>query len=63
MNEASYLCDFCGEEIVIPIDISAGHCQQYVEDCPVCCNPITIHVEINEHGEARISSRPEQDHD
>src|SRR4051812_27395967 len=36
-NESSYICDACGEEIVIPVDLSAGETQEYVEDCPVCC--------------------------
>lgn len=45
-DEASYICDSCGEEIVVPIDLTAGHSQDYVEDCPVCCNPNLIHVEI-----------------
>ncbi len=35
-DEASYVCDALGEEIVIPIDFSQGDSQQYVEDCPVC---------------------------
>lgn len=26
-NEASYICDGCGEEIVIPLDLSAGERQ------------------------------------
>jgi len=34
-DEASYVCDACGEEIVVPIDLSAGTEQEYVEDCPV----------------------------
>jgi DNA replicative helicase MCM subunit Mcm2 (Cdc46/Mcm family) len=46
-DEASYVCDACGEEIVIPIDPSAGHRQDYVEDCPVCCRANVIHVEIS----------------
>jgi hypothetical protein len=29
---ASYVCDSCGEEIVVPIDVSAGSEQEYVED-------------------------------
>ena len=41
-DEASYVCDSCGEEIVLPIDLSAGSAQQYVEDCPVCCHPMRI---------------------
>jgi hypothetical protein len=52
--EAAYVCDSCGEEIVISVDLSAGESQQYVEDCPVCCRPNLIHVEIEEGGEPRV---------
>jgi hypothetical protein len=52
-TDASYLCGACGEEIVIPIDISQGERQEYVEDCPVCCRANVIVVEIDEDGEAR----------
>ena len=45
-DEASYLCDSCGEEIIIPVDLSAGAEQEYVEDCPVCCCPNVIHLTI-----------------
>ena len=57
--EATYVCDSCGEEIVIPLDVSAGAHQDYVEDCPVCCNPIVIHVDIDPDGDARITSEHE----
>jgi DNA replicative helicase MCM subunit Mcm2 (Cdc46/Mcm family) len=60
--EANYVCDSCGEEIVVPIDFSAGSSQQYVEDCPVCCNPNVIHVELDDDGEAQVWSEAEQDH-
>ena len=53
-DEASYICDACGEQIVVPIDPSAGSRQAYVEDCPVCCRANVIHVEIDEAGEARV---------
>ena len=46
-EEASYICDACGEEIVIPVDPSAGARQEYVEDCPVCCRANVIHVVMN----------------
>lgn len=49
-GEASYVCDSCGERIVIPIDVSQGTSQQYVEDCPVWCRPNVIHVELDEDG-------------
>lgn len=54
MDEATYVCDACGEEIVVPLDISAGESQTYVEDCPVCCRPNVIHVEFDERGNARV---------
>ena len=62
-DEASYICDACGEEIVTPLDISQGSTQEYVEDCPVCCRANVIHVEIDETGNARIWAEPEQDYD
>jgi hypothetical protein len=43
-DEASYTCDSCGEGVVVPIDLSAGTSQQYVEACPDCCRPNVIHV-------------------
>jgi len=46
LEEAAYICESCGEEIVIPVDPSGGESQQYVEDCPVCCCPNVIHVEF-----------------
>ena len=49
-----YICDACGEEIVIPLDPSQGSEQEYVEDCPVCCRPNVIHVEFDEQGDSRV---------
>jgi hypothetical protein len=58
-EEASYICDSCGEEIVIPIDPSEGGVQQYVEDCPVCCHPHVLRVEIDEDGRVSVYSEHE----
>jgi hypothetical protein len=58
-DEASYTCGECGEEIVVPLDLSAGTSQRYVEDCPVCCHPNVIMVEIDEDGSARVWSERE----
>ena len=60
-EEASYVCDACGEEIVIPLDLSAGERQEYVEDCPVCCRPNVIDVEIEEHGDVRVWAEAESE--
>lgn len=58
-DEASYVCDSCGEEIVIPIDLSAGREQEYVEDCPVCCNANVIRVVVDGGGEPWVGARSE----
>ena len=60
-GESSYICDACGEEIVIPLDLSEGASQKYVEDCPVCCRANVIHVEVGVDGEAQVWAEPEQD--
>jgi len=59
VDEASYVCGSCGEEIVVPLDPSGGEHQQYVEDCPVCCTPNEVLVDYDEDGTARVTSRPE----
>ena len=62
-EEASYVCDACGEEIVIPLDLTEGTSQTYVEDCPVCCRANTIHVHIDDDGNAQVWAEPEQDYE
>ncbi|MBT5019150.1 CPXCG motif-containing cysteine-rich protein [bacterium] len=50
-DEASYTCASCGEEIIIPVDPTQGRSQEYVEDCPVCCCPMVIQIEVSPDGE------------
>ena len=57
--EAAYVCDACGEEIVIPVDVSQGATQEFVEDCPVCCRPNVIHVEFDDRQQARAWAQHE----
>jgi len=58
-DEGAYICQSCGEEIVIPLDWQAGASQEYVEDCPVCCCPQVIHVQVEEDGEVRVWAEAE----
>lgn len=58
-GESSYTCGSCGEEIVVPLDASAGAEQSYVEDCPVCCRPHRLRVEFDADGGAQVSADPE----
>ena len=67
MPEGSYICPSCGEEIVVPVDPSAGPNQDYVEDCPVCCCPNLLHVTVLvdetalDESDVRIHAEPEAD--
>lgn len=58
-DDASYICDACGEEIVVPVDLSAGTSQEYVEDCPVCCRANVIRVDVDEDGDVRVWAQAE----
>lgn len=53
-------CPYCGESIQILIDASIPE-QQYIEDCQVCCRPITLSVSVDEDGAARVRASAEND--
>ena len=52
--EKSIACPYCGESIEVLID-SADLDQQYIEDCQVCCKPITFLLSQNVNGEIVVS--------
>ncbi len=58
-EQAAYSCDWCHEQIVVPLDLSAGASQEYVEDCPVCCRPNVIRVEVDDDGTPRATATRE----
>lgn len=43
-------CPYCGESFETRIDMTGGSFE-YVEDCQICCQPITLKVEVNDSGE------------
>lgn len=58
-DESSYVCPACGEEIVVPVDPTAGRVQEYVEDCPVCCSPVVLRISVGPEGTTSLEARPE----
>lgn len=46
LESRSYLCPYCGEENEALIDRSIPQ-QSYIEDCTVCCRPITLQISCN----------------
>jgi len=42
-------CPWCGERFETVADPSGGDAD-YIEDCPVCCKPITVHLSTDLDG-------------
>ena len=60
LQTAFLQCPYCGEQIEVVVDCSVKR-QEYVEDCSVCCRPITLSV-VSSHGEvASIEARTEDE--
>jgi hypothetical protein len=43
-EDESQRCPYCGEEVDVEVDGVGPTSETYVEDCPVCCRPWTVHV-------------------
>ena len=49
----SVQCPYCGEAFETLLDLSGGSARD-VEDCPICCRPIELQLELDE--QQRLSS-------
>jgi hypothetical protein len=53
-------CPYCGETIDILVDSSIEQ-QTYIEDCQVCCCPISFDVVCERDGAVSVLARREND--
>lgn len=53
LQECRVGCPYCGEYLSILVDGSVEQ-QEYIEDCQVCCRPMTIRVELAYNGAASV---------
>lgn len=42
-------CPYCGAVFTIAVDLLEGR-QEFVEDCTVCCRPVSVVVTFDEDG-------------
>jgi hypothetical protein len=42
---AEVACPYCGETITLFLDLSVDE-QTYIEDCSVCCQPMTVSYSV-----------------
>ena len=60
LSEQRIGCPYCGESITVLVDEGdAG--DPYVEDCQVCCRPITLCVILDADGGFVVSAHDEND--
>lgn len=55
-SDAGYFCPSCNEHNYVAVDPTGGSRQQFGEDCPVCCRPLTFTVTIDRDGDALVES-------
>ena len=56
METHAIQCPYCGQQLDVVIDPSIRS-QEYVEDCQVCCRPITLNVRVEHENGAQVDAR------
>ena len=60
LNERKISCPYCGESISVLIDVEDME-QEYIEDCQVCCRPITFVASSSINGDLSLSVHSEDE--
>ena len=60
LEDVSVTCPYCWEPIPLELDLSAGS-QTYIEDCSVCCRPITVLLRVDDEGGFEVETRTEDE--
>lgn len=60
LHEERIGCPYCGESITVLIDDTDSN-EEYIEDCQICCRPITFSVTTQMNGEIYVSVRNENE--
>lgn len=58
--EEEVQCPYCWEVVAIEVDASAGSAR-YTEDCPVCCQPMTVSLHVADDGAYAVEVQREND--
>ncbi|MCU7876487.1 MAG: CPXCG motif-containing cysteine-rich protein [Candidatus Thiodiazotropha sp. (ex. Lucinoma kazani)] len=53
-------CPYCGETIEIVVDCSL-EIQSYIEDCSVCCRPLTLEITYSDAQILKVVAKREDD--
>ena len=53
-------CPYCGERLEVAVDLSVRR-QEYVEDCQVCCAPMTLVATVADDLTVSVDARSDDD--
>ncbi len=48
-------CPYCGQTFEVLVDCSIEH-QEYIEDCEVCCRPVSLVIDVAEDGSVSVQT-------
>jgi len=56
----NWICQYCGEENQVWVDLTVLENQDFIEDCEICCRPNRILIKHDKENEEYIflESRP-----
>ena len=60
LSEGTIHCPYCGEPITVLID-PGDLGEHYIEDCQVCCRPMTCQVTETMDGNLAVSAHSEDE--
>lgn len=60
IEDAAVQCPYCWETISLELDLSEGD-STYVQDCPVCCQALLVHLKIANDGGHAVDVEREND--
>ena len=60
LETVNVICPYCGEQNQLVIDKSISH-QEYIEDCAICCRPITLLIAVDDVGDIAVVARSESE--
>jgi hypothetical protein len=60
LKTVSIQCPYCGETIELSVDCTVPR-QDYIEDCEVCCKPITISARVADGDTLHVEARQEDE--
>lgn len=56
-EQVAFCCPHCLQHSAVTIDLAARH-QQFVEDCQVCCEPISFDIDVRNGEVVRMDYEP-----